>query len=72
MRRYVGQRKRAMGFIRQETFVPQSHAWVRRRRLTGTKRSRSWMASVRSFRCFACGAGAVDFDNVKRTHQTGF
>ena len=27
MRRYVGQRKRAMGFIRQETFVPQSYAW---------------------------------------------
>ena len=27
VRRYVGQRKRAMGFIRQETFVPQSYAW---------------------------------------------
>ena len=27
VRRYVGQRKRAMGFIRQETFVPQSTSW---------------------------------------------
>ena len=27
VRRYVGQRKREMGFIRQETFVPQSYAW---------------------------------------------
>ena len=27
MRRYLGQRKREMGFIRQETFVPQSYAW---------------------------------------------
>ena len=27
VRRYVGGRKREMGFIRQETFVPQSYAW---------------------------------------------
>ena len=27
VRRYVGRRKREMGFIRQETFVPQSYAW---------------------------------------------
>ena len=27
VRRYVGQRKREMGFIRRETFVPQSYAW---------------------------------------------
>ena len=27
VRRYVGQRKREMGFIGQETFVPQSYGW---------------------------------------------
>ena len=27
VRRYVGRRKREMGFIRQETFVPQSYDW---------------------------------------------
>ena len=32
VRRYVGRRKREMGFIRQETFVPQSYAWATRRR----------------------------------------
>ena len=32
---------------------------ARRRRLTGTERSRTWMANLRSSRCFACGAWAV-------------
>ena len=33
MRRYVGQHKREMGFIRQETFVPQSYAWSQEARI---------------------------------------
>ena len=41
MRRYVGQRKREMGFIRQETFVPQSYAWGQEAQIDWYWRSRS-------------------------------
>ena len=59
VRRYVGRRKREMGFIRQETFVPQSYDWGQEAQIDWYEAAPMWTASVRKCRCSACGAWVV-------------
>jgi hypothetical protein len=56
VRRYVRERKAALGLLTRETFVPQSYAWGARRRSIGTKRRATSATSGSSCRCLRGGA----------------
>ena len=59
VRRYVGRRKREMGLIRKETFVPQSYAWGQEAQIDWYEAVAELDGERRKLQVFCSGAWAV-------------